>query len=292
MNALIRAQTALAAAVNADPVLRLAHVAAWLDPVGADETIWECDADGDPAALVRVALQVTRRVFPDLYTDLLLMLRRGGGYTAVDRLVCTELTRRGIPLDDLTWLTWGVPIPAYGVDLTDPDFYRMYPEAETVVACFGVQPIGDSAVIDVPEALYTVAPVLAESLRTQPDPDWQSVADLLDWLSGTSGNSAIALTYDDMACMEPLGWTREEVAFGIEIITEAEAILTAAHAALDWLATHADARHTLQTNIQKLYQQKGDPHDHPQLAWPGASGHAERGTVPEPAVLQLRNDAA
>ena len=198
MTALLNYQSTLAAAVDADPVLRLAHAAAWLDPLMGvldDENIEAAAYAEDPDAAVTMALHVTRRNFPDVYIDMLNALRTGQSYNAIDTLVCTAFNQKGIPLDSLEWLGWGIPLPAYGVELDDPDFWTTHPDAAPVLACFGVSPEPNPYRIEVPDVTYRVADAIANSLREQSDSTWKQTAELIEWLFGISGNSAIALSH-------------------------------------------------------------------------------------------------
>ena len=80
MTAFLNYQSALATAVDADPVLRLAHAAAWLDPIANildDEDIEAAAYGDDPDGAVTMALHVTRRNFPEVYIDTLDALRTG-----------------------------------------------------------------------------------------------------------------------------------------------------------------------------------------------------------------------
>jgi hypothetical protein len=52
-------------------------------------------------------------------------VRRGASYAELDHLICGAITERGIPLDNLEWIGFGIPMPAYGAVLEDPDFYTV-----------------------------------------------------------------------------------------------------------------------------------------------------------------------
>ena len=289
-------QSALAAAVDADPVLRLAHAAAWLDPLRGfldDEDIEATAYGEDPDAAVTMALFVTRRNFPEVYIDTLDALRTGQSYNAIDTLVCTAFNQKGIPLDSLEWLGWGIPLPAYGVELDDPDFWTQHPDAAPVLACFGISPEPNPYRIDVPDVTYRVAQIIENDLRDQPDPTWKQVGELISWLFGISQNSSVAMNYEHMSEIQPLSWDPDDVEFAIEIITEAEEIMANALAALKALNEHPSALQILQTNVQKLYQQKGiNPNDRQQLTWTRFGERHERATEPQPKLVLIRDDAA
>jgi hypothetical protein len=289
-------QSALAAAVDADPVLRLAHAAAWLDPLRGildDEDIEAVAYGEDPDVAVTMTLHVTRRNFPEVYIDTLDALRTGQSYNAIDTLVCTAFNQKGIPLDSLEWLGWGIPLPAYGVELNDPDFWTAHADAAPVLACFGISPEPNPYQIDVPEVTYRVAAAVANSLREQSDATWKQAAELIEWIFGISGNSAVALGYEHMSEIQPLSWDPDDVEFALEIITEADEIMADALTALKTLNEQPTALQTLQTNVQKLYQQKGiNPNDRPQLTWTGFGERDERAAEPQSPVLLVRDDAA
>jgi len=295
MTAFLNYQSALAVAVDADPVLRLAHAAAWLDPLRGilDDEYIEAAAYGeDPDAAVTTALFVTRRNFPNVYIDTLDALRTGQSYNAIDSLVCTAFNQKGIPLDSLEWLGWGVPLPAYGVELDDPDFWTSHPDATPVLACFGISPEPNPYRIEIPDMTYRAAQIIENNLREQSDPTWRQVAELIGWLFATCQNSSVSMSYEIMAEIQPLSWDPDDVAFALEIITEAEAIMADAIAALKALNNDSTMLNTLQTNIQAIYQSKGKQYDRPQLTWTGFGERDERAAEPQPQLLQLRNDAA
>jgi hypothetical protein len=296
MTPFLNYQSALAAAVDTDPVLRLAHAAAWLDPLRGilDDDDIEAVAYGeDPDAVITMALHVTRRNFPEVYIDTLDALRTGQSYNAIDSLVCTAFNEKGIPLDSLEWLGWGIPLPAYGVELDDPDFWSSHPDAAPVLLCFGISPEPNPYLIDVPDVTYRVAAAIAISLREQSDPTWKQAAELVEWLFGLSGNSSIALSDSEMSDYQPLSWDPDDVEFALEIITEADDIMADALTALKALNKHPTALQTLQTNVQKLYQQKGiNLNDRPQLTWTCFSERDERAAEPEFELVLVRNDAA
>ena len=257
MTPFLNYQSVLAAAVDADPVLRLAHAAAWLDPLMGvidDEDIEAAAYGEDPDAAVTMALHVTRRNFPDVYIDTLDALRTGQSYNAIDTLVCTALNQKGIPLESLDWLSWGIPLPAYGVELDDPDFWTTHPDAAPVLACFGVSPEPNPYRIEVPDVTYRVAAAIANSLREQSDSTWKQTAELIEWLFGISGNSAIALSHSEMCEYQPLSWDPDDVAFAIEIITEADDIMADALTVLKVLNNQPDLLATIQHNIQRIYK--------------------------------------
>ncbi len=289
-------QSALAAAVDADPVLRLAHAAAWLDPLRGvldDEDIEAVAYGEDPDAAVTMALFVTRRNFPEVYIDTLDALRTGQSYNAIDTLVCTAFNQKGIPLDSLEWLGWGIPLPAYGVELDDPDFWTAHADAAPVLACFGISPEPNPYRIEVPDITYRAAQIIENDLREQPDPTWKQVAELIGWIFGLCNNTVVSASPEILAEYQPLSWDPDDVEFAIEMIAEADDIMADALTVLKALNEHPTALQTLQTNVQKLYQQKGlNPNDRPQLTWTGFGERDERAAEPQSPVLLVRDDAA
>src|SRR5690606_35482540 len=74
----------------------------------------EIDYETDP---LTIALQVTRGAFPDIYADAIERMRAGAPYAELDRLLCRGISAKGIPLDDLETIGWGIPLVAVGIDL-------------------------------------------------------------------------------------------------------------------------------------------------------------------------------
>ncbi|MCI0420773.1 MAG: hypothetical protein L0312_16360, partial [Acidobacteria bacterium] len=124
MNALLETHTFLSDCLLADPLLRLAHTVAWLDPLlwsDADEDAYE---EGDE---LETALRVTRQTFPDIYAEAVEAVQAGATYNELDKLICHAFDAQGLPLDNLEFIGWGIPLPAYGVELEDLDCLREHP---------------------------------------------------------------------------------------------------------------------------------------------------------------------
>jgi len=138
MNDLVVLQQALAHTINADPVLCLAHAVAWLDPLHGE--LKDIDMPESEHDTVLVALHILRRAFPEIYFDALQAIRQGASYQRLDHLICDAVQAQGIPLDNLEWIGWGIPLPAYGALLDDPDFYTTHPDVIPVLECFGISP--------------------------------------------------------------------------------------------------------------------------------------------------------
>lgn len=195
MTDLFTLQTALAQAINADPVLRLAHTVAWLDPLWQEADDFDLPEGEDD--VLPAALHILRRAFPDIYFEALLAIRRNGtaGYAAIypmlDHLICDAVQQQGIPLENLEWIGYGIPLPAYGAVLDDPDFYTAHPDTIPVLECFGISPEPNPYTIVVPEVANKAAEIVADDLMQQADERWRQVAWLTRWLFSQTSNSCV-----------------------------------------------------------------------------------------------------
>lgn len=266
MNDFFALQNALAHAINADSVLCLAHLAAWLDPLRGD--VDDIDMPESEDDTVYVALHILRRAFPDIYFDALQAIRQGASYQQIDHLVCDAIQKHGIPLDNLEWIGWGIPLPAYGVDLQDPNFCTTHPGVLSVLECFGISPEPNPYNIDIPEVTYKVADFIADDLLQQADDHWRQIGWLVRWLFACSGSSCVDLDYESMVEIQPLSWDADDIAFAVEIIEEAEAIMADAMAGLEWINQHPTALEALTHNIRKIYQKKGKKNARHKFEWP------------------------
>ena len=127
MNELLETYHFLTNRLAADPLLSLAQTVVWLDPLWLESEEDE-DTPPDEDGTLALALRITRRVFPEVYTQAVEELRRGATYADLDRLICAAFAQQGIPLESLEWIGFGVPVPAYGVVLEDPDSYTTHPD--------------------------------------------------------------------------------------------------------------------------------------------------------------------
>jgi len=135
-NPLLDTYTFLAGVVRDDPFLLLANAVAWLDPLWTlDADDMELEDDG-----LGIALVVTRRAFPDIYAGAVERIRAGVSKAALDPFICGEITRRGIPLDNLESMSYGIPLDAAGALLEDPDFYRQHPDVVPHPLCDNILP--------------------------------------------------------------------------------------------------------------------------------------------------------
>jgi hypothetical protein len=254
MNNLFVLQSALAGALNADPVLCLAHSAAWLDPLRSE--VDEIDTPESEEDSVLVALHILRRAFPESYFDVLQAIRHNATYQQLEGLICAAVQAQGIPLEHLEWIGWGIPLPAYGTTLDDPDFYTTHPDVLRVLACFGISPEPNPYDIHIPEMTYKVAEFIVDDLLQQADDHWRQVGWLLKWLFSLSGNSSVDYDPETLSEFQPLSWDRDDIAFAREIIQEADTIMQDAMAGLEWINEQHDMRVVLQYNVQCIYKQQ------------------------------------
>ena len=236
----------LAAGLRDDPLLCLAQAVAWLDPFWSDT--WDDDVDDDGS--LSQALHITRDYFPDIYAQVVDALHHGAAYDDLDRLICAEISRRGIPLDSLEEMGYGIPMPAYGAALYDPDFYTHHPDVVPVLEMFGIQPDEDAYQVDVPERVYAAGQRLYDSLVEHPDERYRQVGYLIGWSVLVHGNSSVDLRLETLAEFQPLSWEPDDFAFAVEIIREADEIMAAAQAGLELVRSNPIIRQALQDNIQ------------------------------------------
>ncbi|MBN8640101.1 MAG: hypothetical protein J0M07_32615 [Anaerolineae bacterium] len=238
MNSLTSVFDQLAVALTADPLLLLASAVAAFDPFWNAFDEESIDYDAEP---LHIAVQVTRGAFPDIYAEAVERLRAGAAYQEMDRLLCTAISAKGIPLDDLEAIGWGIPLHAVGVDLEDPEFYSVHSDLLPILAPFGIDiPEGEIYSVDVPECVYSVGHAIAASLLEQTDPALRQVGWAFGWLFSCTGNSLIDYTEETLAEIPPLSWSAEDVAFAIELIEEADGIMADALAGLKHLMASPD----------------------------------------------------
>jgi hypothetical protein len=283
---LTQLNTLLNNAIRADPLLCLANAVCWLDP------LWRSDGDevyGDPLA---TGLLVARGAFPDVYAGAVERIRAGMPDREIDHYLCAEISKAGIPVDDLESLGYGIPLPAYGVRLEDPDFHEAHPDVLPILALFGAAK--DANEFDLSEQVYKVGRLLHEQLIAQDNAGWKQVGWALGWLFSCTGNSSVDYDWEDMSEFQPLSWEADNVAFAKEIIDEAEAIMSDAAAGLNRLATHV-VQTVLRRNIRCTYRylEKGKSDDrYLRLDWDAALVGADGTAEPHAGVLLVRRDAA
>ncbi|NLF76678.1 MAG: hypothetical protein GX573_13355 [Chloroflexi bacterium] len=260
----------LAARLRDNPLLCLAQAVAWLDP------FWDGLSDddfNDDGSLV-VALEVTRCHFPGIYALAVDALHHGAAYDDLDCLLCTEISKLGFPLDFVESMGYGVPLPAYGALLHDPEFYTLHPDVVPVMQLFGIQPEDDYP-IDIPDHAYAAAQRLMEALTAHADESYQQVGWLIGWLFSCTGNSSVDLDSETMWEFEPLAWEPENIKFALAIVQEADEIMADAQAGLVLVQSNPYIQEVLKGNIQRLYRllarqsnKERKTHGRPRLHWP------------------------
>lgn len=267
MNAISATYQQLAVSLTADPLLLLASAVATFDPFWAAFDEPDIDYETDP---LTIALQVTRGAFPDIYAQAVERLRAGASYQEMDHLLCKAISAKGIPLDDLETIGWGIPLNAVGVDLEDPEFYAVHTDLLPILAPFGIDiPEGEIYSVDVPECVYPAGRAIAASLLEQTDPALRQVGWLFSWLFSCSGDSLVDQTDESLAEIPPLSWSPDDIAFAIELVDEAEGILRDVKAGLNRLKASPTLSAQLTAHIDQLYarlKQKQEL-DHVTLVW-------------------------
>lgn len=283
MTELLQTYALLASGLRDDPLLCLASTVVWLDPMWQDaDEDWDVPHDED--GTLGIALMVTRKTFPDVYIEAIHAIRQGASYADLDRLICTAISARGIPLENLEWIGFGIPLPAYGTVLDDPEFYTAHPDTKPVLDCFGISPEPNPYHIDVPECAYTAGRFIAADLQSHGDERFRQIGWLMHWLFSSSGNSSVDYDYETMGEFQPLSWDKEDLAFAIEIIEEADGIMADALAGLAFLTSQPELMKALQHNVRRIYKaidrQKGRQDDPKvRLSWPVIHQTREHPTV-------------
>ncbi len=294
MNAISATYQQLAVALTADSLLLLASAVATFDPFWAAFDEPDIDYETDP---LTIALQVTRGAFPDIYAEAVERLRAGASYQEMDRLLCKAISAKGIPLDDLETIGWGIPLNAVGVDLEDPEFYAVHTDLLPILAPFGIDlPEGETYSIDIPDCVYPAGRAIAASLHEQTDPALRQVGWLFGWLFSCTGNSLIDYTDEALSEIPPLSWSPDDIAFAIELIAEAEGIMRDVQAGLEILKTTPWLQAALERNIAHLYREfkkKGKLDERTiRLEWTRPDDGADGTAVADPQFLLVRRDAA
>ena len=295
MNVLFMLHSHLTRALQTDPLHQLALLTSTLDP------LWQIDENefDDREGGGDLGLFIARRVFPDLYIEAVLRRQSGANDAELERILCSGFTQQGIPLDDIAFLGYGIPLTAYGITLDDPEVYTHRPDLLPLLALFGIRVEPGCSTIDIPKCTYSAASILADSLVQQTDLHWQQVGWLLAWLFGCSGNTLIDTDDEELGSIQPLSWDTDDVAFAIEMITEAQRVLDDADQAQAWLTTHPEALEQLSANFQHTYKslkqaekrsamtgKKGQHHaPHIRLDWPTLADGAARAAAVGPHIL-------
>jgi len=233
MDILHQTYSVLVSAMLYDPLLALANAVCWLDP------LWETSDDDvyDEGDGVGLALCITRSAFPDIYAGAVERIRSGAAEKELDSFICGAISQRGIPLDNLEFLGYGIPLTACGIELSDPDLYAARADLLPLVNLFGIRPEPGHYSVEVPDCAYTAGRIIADSLVQQDDERLKQVGWALDWLFSCSGNTLVDCDNDSLWELEPLSWEAEEVAFAVELIQESERIMQAVSESLYTLNT-------------------------------------------------------
>jgi hypothetical protein len=248
MNPLLTLQHGLLQALHADPLHQLALLTTMLDP------LWQLDIDdpADCAGETQFALLVARRAFPDLYVEAVLQQQSGAAEVDLNRLICRGFSERGIPLEDIAWLGYGIPLVAGGLDLSDPELYTNTDFA-AVLSWFGIVAEAEPYHVEVSAETYRVGRSLADSLRQQPQLEWQNVGWLMAWLFSHTGNTLADVDEEQLYEHEPLTWEPADIELAVEMIAECQTIIEDAHTGLRWLLAHPAACQQVQENVRHLY---------------------------------------
>ena len=273
MNQLLDIQQFLVNEMNTNPGLCLASAVAWLDPFWDELTDEDDDYGGDGG--LGLALRVVRNSFPSLYVQVIEQLREGCSWDEIDRFVCREIEKLGIPLENLEWMGYGIPLPSYGVKLEEPDFYESHADLIPILMPFGIDSTADNDTVDVPNSVYLVGQFIAEDLEQHPDERYRQLSWLMQWLFSCSGNSVIDLDYETMCEYQPLSWDKDDLEFVIAIIQEADEIMQAALKGLAFLESTPEVFTALGDNVRRITKAlnkhpKENRHDKPRVRciWP------------------------
>jgi hypothetical protein len=293
MNELLDTFGLLAAALLDDPLLALANAVAWLDP------LWETSDDdvyneGDD---VGMALCITRSAFPDIYAGAVERIRSGADEKELDSFICGEISQRGIPLDNLEFLGYGIPLTACGIELSDPDLYAARPDLLPLVDLFGIRPEPGHYNVEVPECAYAAGRIIADSLVKQADERLQPVGWALAWLFSCSGNSLIDFDDESLSEIPPLTWDEDDLAFAVDLIAEADGMMQDVNAGLKLLEENPTLFSVLEANVRRTYKaiarRKGKNHEpRIRLEWPPLDTGGDGAAVVDPELLLVRRDAA
>ncbi len=293
MNELLDTFGLLAAALLDDPLLALANAVAWLDPLWetSDDDVYN-EGDG-----VGMALCITRSAFPDIYAGAVERIRSGASEKELDSFICAGISQRGIPLDNLEFLGYGIPLTACGIELSDPDLYTARSDLLPLADLFGIRAEPGHYNVEVPDCAYTAGRIIADSLVKQDDERLKQVGWALAWLFSCSGNTLIDFDDESMAEIPPLSWDENDLAFAIELIEEANGIMGDVNAGLALLEAAPELFAALEANVQRTYKaltkMKGKQ-DEPRirLEWPPLESGGDGAAVADPELLLVRRDAA
>lgn len=269
MNTLLQTYEFLSEMILENPFLCLANTVAWLDP------LWTTEAEDlyEETNDIGTALSITRRSFPDIYAEAIDQFWVGLSEQELEHFLCEQIRLKGIPLEHIEFMPYGIPLIPHGVELAEPDTYEALPELLPILSCFGIHVEPNRHHIEVPEYAYAAGNLIANSLLHQADKSWQQIGWTIAWLFSCSGNTLIDYDYESIAELPPLSWEPDDLAFAIEMIQEADEVLCDVHAGLECLESNPALLVTLSENVKRVQvtirKLKGKNHDsHCRLEWP------------------------
>ena len=163
-----------------------------------------------------------------------------------------------IPIDDLSWLSYGPPVEFHGIILSPLDARDMesspYNEMLPVFALFGLTANQDDLDTEMDRALCA-ARLLDHTLQERPESIYRDLAKLLQWMFSFSGNTAIDYVEEAFWEMgaEYADWDEEDIAMINEINQEAKEFMNSAMDALHQLKSDPTLRKALNRNIKAVF---------------------------------------
>lgn len=269
MNELDTVYAFLNQTIRQDSQLCLAQTVAWLDPLYFTTSL-ELEYYDDEAGILQNALIITRNNFPEIYAEAVNKIRSGASHQSLDSFIwiCEGISAYGINLDNLEYMPYGIPLPAYGVEFDDPEFYNDHPKVLPVLDCFGLktEPL-DRYESKIASDRHTAATMIAENLEDRGEEACLHLAQLLRWLFSCTGNSICDWSYEIMVEIETLSW--DETDFALIMIEEADEIMADVWTGLAWINDHPAMLENLQVNSQKIYKaldkREGDNDEYPDI---------------------------
>jgi hypothetical protein len=276
MNDLLQTYNFLVGQMTSDPLLNLVSAVAWLDPIWFEDD--DPDDFDDEHDIVGMALRVMRRAFPDIYIDAVERIRAGATYHEIDSLICAAVNEKGIPLDNLEFVGYGIPMDAFGVELECADFYAEHPDLVPVLALFGVHSEPNYYHVGVSEAACRAGRAIAISLEKHSDLCYQDLGYLMQWLWSLSGNTLIDFSHEMLCEMPPLSWNADDLDLAIVIIEEANEMMESVERGIKFLQSQPTVMVALERNIKRLYRaikKNGDTQKEIKLRlrWPHVSNY-------------------
>lgn len=121
---------------------------------------------------------------------------------------------------------------------------------------------------------YTIGKIIAADLEEHSDERYRQVSWLMKWLFSCSNNSCVDWTAEDMYSVEPLAWEPDDVAFAIELISEAEIIMSDVQAGLEWVRSEPVVLLALWYNVRQIdraLEEHPESEERINLTWPDLS---------------------